>query len=69
MCGGGPACSPAYSQNDCLLYYVGAHVSAGGHNWVCSTDNCKNCVVYSACAPGVTGCPWGIVWTDAGPCL
>jgi hypothetical protein len=66
---GGPVCSPAYSQGNCLTYFTGIQVSTGGHNWICSTNNCRNCAVYSECGPGGTGCFWGTVWTDAGPCL
>jgi hypothetical protein len=68
VCGGGAACSPAYSQSNCLEYVAGIQVSTTGHNWFCSDGNCRNCSSYSTCAPGATGCPWGVVWTDMGPC-
>jgi hypothetical protein len=65
---GGAACPPAYAQSNCLAYVTGIRVSANGDNWLCSNGNCANCNSYSTCAPGETGCPWGIVWTDLGPC-
>ena len=30
--------------------------------------NCENCAGYASCAPGGSGCPWGVVWTDDGAC-
>ena len=70
VCGGGttPACAPAYSQSNCLSYIQGINVSSGGHNWTCSNGNCANCATFASCAPGGSGCPWGVVWTDNGPC-
>jgi peptidoglycan/xylan/chitin deacetylase (PgdA/CDA1 family) len=66
--GGGAACAPAYSNGNCLAYQQGQQVSSGGHNWTCSNANCRNCATYTSCAPGGTGCPWGVVWTDNGAC-
>jgi subtilisin family serine protease len=70
VCGGGsgPACATPYAQADCLSYLFGTRVSSSGHNWTCSNGNCANCAGFASCAPGGTGCPWGIVWTDDGPC-
>jgi hypothetical protein len=70
VCGdnGTPLCSPAYAQSDCLTYTSGTKVSSGGHNWTCSNGNCANCATFTSCAPGGTGCPWGVVWTDNGAC-
>jgi hypothetical protein len=77
-CGGGgtanvcgsnaPACQPAYAQNMCLTYFQSVKVSRNGHNWLCSNGNCANCATFASCAPGGTGCPWGVVWTDQGAC-
>jgi peptidoglycan/xylan/chitin deacetylase (PgdA/CDA1 family) len=78
-CGGGgtanvcgtstaPPCATAYAQGDCLSYFDGIKVSSGGHNWTCSNGNCRNCATHTSCAPGGTGCPWGVVWTDNGVC-
>jgi hypothetical protein len=77
-CGGGgkpnvcgtmaPACFPIYSINNCPSYTAGTRVSTGGHNWLCSNGNCANCSWQPGCAPGASGCPWGVVWTDQGPC-
>jgi len=66
--GGGGTCYAAYSQGNCLTYVLNTHVSTGGHNWTCSNGNCMNCAGYSSCAPGGSGCPWGVVWTDNGAC-
>jgi hypothetical protein len=69
VCGGNtPACVTPYAQGNCLNYLQGTHVSSGGHNWTCSNGNCANCDTHPECAPGGTGCPWGVVWTDDGPC-
>jgi hypothetical protein len=70
VCGGGTGgtCSPAYAQGNCLSYLQGTKVSSGGHNWTCSNGNCANCAGYASCAPGGSGCPWGVVWTDNGAC-
>ncbi len=66
--GGGGSCASAYSQASCLLYYQGAVVSSGGRNWTCANGNCMNCAGHATCAPGASGCPWGVVWTDTGTC-
>jgi hypothetical protein len=70
VCGGGgaPACAAAYAQGNCLSYVLNTKVSFNGHNWTCSNGNCANCAGYTSCAPGGTGCPWGVVWTDNGAC-
>jgi peptidoglycan/xylan/chitin deacetylase (PgdA/CDA1 family) len=71
VCGGGQtgsACATAYSQGNCLAYQQGTQVSSAGHNWTCSNGNCANCAGYASCAPGGSGCPWGVVWTDNGAC-
>jgi hypothetical protein len=47
---------------------VGQQVSNVGHNWTCNNANCRNCSTFPECAPGGTGCPWGVVWTDNGTC-
>jgi hypothetical protein len=78
-CGGGgtpnvcgsstvPACATPYAVGNCLTYIQGTQVSSGGHNWLCSNGNCANCATFTQCAPGGSGCPWGIVWTDEGAC-
>jgi len=66
--GGGPNCAAAYAQGNCNTYVQGTVVSTGGHNWTCSNGNCANCAVSTNCAPGGSGCPWGVVWTDNGTC-
>jgi hypothetical protein len=66
--GGGSTCATAYAQSNCLSYVQGARVSNLGHNWVCANGNCANCATTSSCAPGASGCPWGVVWTDQGTC-
>jgi peptidoglycan/xylan/chitin deacetylase (PgdA/CDA1 family) len=70
VCGGGgtTTCATAYAQGNCLTYATGTVVSNGGHNWTCSNGNCANCAGYAACAPGGSGCPWGVVWNDSGVC-
>jgi hypothetical protein len=71
VCGGGggtASCAAAYAQSNCPAYYQGITVSSGGHNWLCSNGNCANCGGYASCAPGGSGCPWGVVWTDQGAC-
>jgi subtilisin family serine protease len=70
VCGGGsgPACAAAYAQGNCLAYAVGTQVSSAGHNWTCSNGNCANCASFASCAPGGSGCPWGVVWADNGAC-
>jgi hypothetical protein len=65
---GGGTCAGAYSQSNCLTFTQGTVVSSGGHNWLCSNGNCANCASYSTCAPGGSGCPWGVVWSDQGAC-
>jgi hypothetical protein len=66
--GGGTTCASAYLQGSCLTYSQGMQVSNGGHNWTCANANCANCAGYAACAPGGSGCPWGVVWADDGAC-
>jgi len=66
--GGGGTCWTAYAQGNCLSYVLNTHVSSGGHNWNCSNGNCANCASDTRCAPGGTGCPWGVVWSDQGTC-
>jgi hypothetical protein len=66
--GGVLACAQPYAQDYCLSFRIGSRVSSGGHDWVCSDNNCSNCSTDPSCEPGGTGCPWGIVWTDEGPC-
>jgi hypothetical protein len=66
--GGTASCATPYAQANCLSYVQGTRVSSGGHNWTCSNGNCANCASFSSCAPGGTGCPWGVVWTDDGAC-
>jgi hypothetical protein len=61
-------CQTAYAQSSCTSYVLGTTVSKSGHNWECTNGNCANCVSYSSCAPGGSGCPWGTVWTDRGTC-
>jgi len=61
-------CQPAYAQGNCGSYVQGIVVSRNGHNWQCTNGNCSNCATYSSCAPGGSGCPWGVVWTDRGTC-
>jgi hypothetical protein len=70
VCGssGSGTCAARYAQSSCLAYYGTVRVSSGGRNWICVNDNCKNCATFATCAPGASGCPWGIVWTDAGAC-
>ena len=73
VCGSGsPAiCFTPYAQSSCLSYTAGKQVSSGGRNWTCANANCSQCAVatyQTACAPGGTGCPWGVVWQDNGPC-
>ena len=77
-CGGGgtanvcgrllPRCPTAYAQADCLTYVSGTSVSLSGRSWLCSNGNCANCAAFASCAPGASGCPWGVVWTDQGAC-
>lgn len=64
----GPTCATPYSQSNCLVYQAGNQVSSGGHNWTCTTGNCRNCATHTSCAPGGSGCPWGVVWSDNGTC-
>ena len=66
--GGGAGCAPAYAVGNCLGYAVNQQVSNVGHNWTCNNDNCRNCATHTECAPGGTGYPWGVVWTDNGTC-
>jgi hypothetical protein len=62
-----PPCAAAYAVANCLAYIIGAEVSMNSRNWICS-GACANCSTNSRCAPGRTGCPWGVVWTDDGAC-
>ena len=66
--GGGGTCATAYSQANCHQYYQGVVVSSGGRKWTCANGNCMNCAGHASCAPGASGCPWGVVWTDSGTC-
>ena len=69
--GGAPdsgECGPAFATSACLDLTVGTKVSWGGHNYTCSDDNCRNCEDTPACAPSMSGCPFGAVWTDNGSC-
>jgi hypothetical protein len=68
LAGYAPGCRPAYASSNCALYGVGTQVSRNGHNWTCNSGNCANCAAYASCAPGATGCPWGVVWGDNGGC-
>jgi hypothetical protein len=65
---GGGTCAAAFAKSVCLNLTVGTKVSAGGHNWTCNNDNCRNCDNTPACEPGASACPWGAVWTDNGGC-
>jgi chitodextrinase len=58
----------AFSQANCNTYVSGTKVNSNNHNYTCSNGNCANCAVSSQCFPGVSGCPWGNVWTDNGVC-
>jgi hypothetical protein len=64
----GAACFTPYANSNCLTYVLGTQVSSGGHNWKCSNGDCANCATFPTCVPGASGCPWGVVWTDLGPC-
>jgi hypothetical protein len=64
----GVACSTPYAQPNCFSFQQGDQVSSGGHNWTCANGNCRNCAGDARCSPGGSGCPWGAVWTDLGPC-
>jgi hypothetical protein len=64
----GGSCAAAFASNACLNLSVGSKVSLGGHNWTCSDANCRNCDNHPECAPGMSTCPWGAVWTDNGGC-
>jgi uncharacterized protein YjbI with pentapeptide repeats len=61
-------CAAAYVQSSCLSLTTGSKVSKSGRNYTCANANCMNCASYATCAPGATGCPWGVVWTDNGAC-
>ena len=61
-------CQNPYSLDNCLDYMVGDTVLSGGHKWLCSVLDCENCATNPGCAPGGTGCPWGMVWMDQGTC-
>lgn len=64
----GPACWQPYSTEGCFGYVLGTKVSFDGNNWLCSNGNCANCSWMTSCAPGGSGCPWGVVRTEEGPC-
>jgi len=72
---GGGGCASFYMTSSCPTYQRGTTVerrlSGGGarHNWLCVDDNCRNCGSDDRCAPARSGCPWGMVWADEGPCL
>jgi len=71
VCGSGApvaSCSRAYNRSDCRSYDRGDRVSAGGRNWTCANRDCDQCDDNSNCAPGVSGCRYGAVWQDNGPC-
>src|SRR5207237_618063 len=62
-------CQAPYAQANCLNYLEGVtQVSSGGRNYLCANPNCRNCTSTPSCAPGQTGCPWGVVWQDNGAC-
>src|SRR6185503_93711 len=61
--GGSPQCNAPFAQSNCLSYVQGTMVTFGGHNWECTNGNCANCATFASCAPGASGCPWGVVWT------
>ncbi|HZU83840.1 MAG TPA: hypothetical protein VE987_13025 [Polyangiaceae bacterium] len=63
-----PACAASFSRDHCPAYVLGAEVSKDGRNWTCAAATCANCAMVSSCDPGASGCPWGTVWTDEGPC-
>jgi hypothetical protein len=63
-----PACATSYSMGNCTSYVAATVVSDNGHNWTCAKQDCANCGTTSMCAPGASGCPWGVVWTDEGAC-
>jgi hypothetical protein len=65
---GGGTCAAAFVKTSCLNLTVGSKVSAGGHNWTCNNDNCRNCDNTPTCEPSELACPWGMVWTDNGSC-
>jgi hypothetical protein len=74
-CGGGGTanvcgqrCAIPYDQDNCLSFVANTRVSQAGRNWTCVDRNCANCATFVSCAPAATGCPWGVVWTDEGPC-
>jgi hypothetical protein len=66
--GGGSSCAAGYSKANCLAYTAGSKVSRNGRNYTCANANCMNCATTTTCEPGASGCPWGVVWTDAGAC-
>jgi uncharacterized protein YjbI with pentapeptide repeats len=70
VCGSGAigVCYAPYVQANCFGYQPGTQVSRNGHNWTCSSGNCMNCAANTSCAPGSSGCPWGVVWQDNGLC-
>jgi hypothetical protein len=71
VCGSGSttsACYRSYSQSDCRGYNRGDRVSRNGRNWTCAAWECEKCDSNSNCAPGGSGCSYGAVWQDNGPC-
>jgi hypothetical protein len=64
----GGTCAAAFVKTSCLNLTIGSKVSAGGHNWTCNNDNCRNCDNTPTCEPSAIACPWGMVWTDNGIC-
>jgi hypothetical protein len=72
VCGSGAAagtCPVAYAQANCQNYMEGqSQVSSGGRTYLCANGNCRNCAISTSCAPGASGCPWGVVWQDNGAC-
>jgi hypothetical protein len=71
VCGSGAstsACYRSYSQSDCRGYDRGDRVSRNGRNWTCAAWECEKCENNSNCAPGASGCSYGAVWQDNGPC-
>jgi hypothetical protein len=63
-----PDCSVPYGRSRCVSLIPGDRVSKGAHNWRCSVLDCMNCAGTASCEPGASGCPWGVVWKDEGPC-
>jgi hypothetical protein len=62
------SCPASFSPDGCLTHVQGTQVMLFGHRWECTSGNCANCATFAGCAPGASGCPWGVVWTDRGTC-